>query len=48
MGIIYMHANAPVPLLPQRLAQYQALLNMMLAKKPEDRLQSAAEIEGWL
>ena len=48
MGIIYMHANAPVPLLPQRLAQYQALLNMMLAKKPENRLQSAAEIEGWL
>ena len=48
MGIIYMHANASVPLLPQRLAQYQALLNMMLAKKPENRLQSAAEIEGWL
>ena len=48
MAIIYMHANASVPLLPQRLAQYQALLNMMLAKKPENRLQSAAEIEGWL
>lgn len=48
MGIIYMHANAPVPLLPPRFAQYQALLNMMLAKKPEDRLQSAAEIDGWL
>ncbi len=48
MGIIYMHANAPVPLLPSRLAQYQALLNMMLAKKPENRLQSASEIDGWL
>ncbi len=48
MGIIYMHANAPVPLLPPRFAQYQALLNMMLAKKPDDRLQSAAEIDGWL
>ena len=48
MGIIYLHGNAPIPLLPTRLAQYQALLNMMLAKAPEDRLQSAAEIEEWL
>ena len=48
MGIIYRHANAPVPLLPNRIGQYQALLNMMLAKKPDDRLQSAAEVEEWL
>jgi len=48
MGIIYMHAKAPVPLLAPRLARYQALLNMMLAKRPEDRLQSAAEVEEWL
>ena len=48
MGIIYLHGNAPIPLLPTRFAQYQALLNMMLAKSPDDRLQSAAEIEEWL
>jgi serine/threonine protein kinase len=48
MGIVYLHANAPVPLLPTRLARYQALLNMMLAKAPEDRLQSAAEVDEWL
>ncbi len=48
MGIIYQHAQAPVPLLGPRFAKYQALLNMMLAKKPDDRLQSAAEIEEWL
>ena len=48
MGIIYKHAQAPIPLLPPRLSQYQALINMMLAKQPEDRLQSAAEIEEWL
>jgi serine/threonine protein kinase len=48
MGIIYKHARAPVPLLPPRLAKYQSLLNMMLAKLPEDRLQNAAEIEEWL
>jgi serine/threonine protein kinase len=48
MGIIYLHAKAPVPLLPPRFAKYQALLNMMLAKQPEDRLQSATEVEEWL
>jgi hypothetical protein len=34
--------------LPSRLAQYQTLINVMLAKLPQDRLQSAAEIEEWL
>ena len=48
MGIIYLHAQAPVPLLPPRLAEYQALINMMLAKKPEDRLQSAGEVAEWV
>lgn len=48
MGIIYKHAQAAIPLLPPRLSQYQALINMMLAKLPQDRLQSADEIEEWL
>ena len=48
MGVIYQHAQAPVPLLPSRLAKYQLLINMMLAKLPGDRLQTAAEIEEWL
>jgi len=48
MGIIYLHAQAPIPLLRPRLAKYQSLINMMLAKDPNDRLQSAAEIEEWL
>jgi CheY-like chemotaxis protein len=48
MGIIYKHSNAPIPLLKPRLAQYQALMNLMLAKKPEDRLQTADEISEWL
>lgn len=48
MGIIYKHAQAPVPLLPPRLAEYQSLINMMLAKSPVDRLQTAAEIDEWL
>ena len=48
MGIIVRHAQAPVPLLGPRFAKYQALLNMMLAKMPDDRLQSATEVEEWL
>jgi serine/threonine protein kinase len=48
MGIIYKHAQAPIPLLPARFAEYQSLLNMMLAKNPEDRLQSVADVEQWL
>lgn len=48
MGIIYKHAQSPVPLLPPRLSRYQVLINLMLAKLPEDRLQSIAEIDEWL
>jgi len=48
MGIIYKHANAPVPLLKPRVAHHQALINMLLAKYPDDRLSSAAEVEEWL
>ncbi len=48
MGIIYQHACAPIPLLPRRLAEYQSLLNLMLAKEPGDRLRSVAEVGQWL
>ncbi|MEM8816825.1 MAG: serine/threonine-protein kinase [Pseudomonadota bacterium] len=48
LSIVYLHANAPVPLLPLRLAEHQALINMMLAKDPANRLGSAEEIIEWL
>jgi len=48
MGIIFKHAKAPIPLLPPRLSQYQALINMLLAKEPDNRLQSADEILEWM
>lgn len=48
MGIIYKHAMAPIPLLPLRFADYQMLINLMLAKAPEDRLQHVAEVDEWL
>ena len=44
LAVIYMHANSPVPRLPQNLAHLQPLLDGLLAKKPVDRLPSAAAI----
>jgi hypothetical protein len=35
-------------LLSSRYAHYQAVLNLMLAKDPEDRLQTAEELVEWL
>ena len=48
MGIIFKHREAPVPVLSRSLSQYQPLINKLLAKKPQDRIQSAAEIAEWL
>jgi hypothetical protein len=48
MGIIFQHAQAPIPLLSTRFSRYQSVLNLMLAKKPEDRLQAADEIVEWV
>ena len=48
MGIIYKHAQDPIPLLPSRFAEYQSLLNLMLAKDPANRMQSVAEVSEWL
>jgi serine/threonine protein kinase len=48
MGIIYKHSESPVPVLPHRLAVYQALINLLMAKRPEDRMQTADEIVEWL
>ena len=44
LAVIYQHANAPVPRLPQNLAHLQPLLEGLLAKKPADRLPTAAAI----
>ena len=48
MGIIYKHAKAPVPVLPFELRHRQTLVNMMLAKQPDDRIQTAKEVLKWL
>ena len=44
MGVIYMHANAPIPLLPEDLRKYQHLLNKLLAKDPVHRFASASAL----
>jgi len=48
MSIIYKHTKSPVPVLPHYLSSHQALINLLLAKRPEDRIQSAREILEWL
>jgi serine/threonine-protein kinase PpkA len=42
--VVQMHVHAPPPSLPEALAGHQGLLDRLLAKKPEDRIQSASEL----
>jgi hypothetical protein len=44
MAVIYLHANAPIPLLPEDLRKYQRLLNQLLAKDPVHRFGSASAL----
>ena len=44
--LITMHVSAPIPRLPSSLAHYQPTLDKLLAKRPEDRFQSAGELCG--
>ena len=46
MAVLYMHANAPIPLLEEPLTRYQPLLDRLLAKEPADRFASAQELLG--
>jgi DNA-binding response OmpR family regulator len=44
MAVIYLHGNAPVPALNEPLDRLQPLLDRLLAKDPNDRFNSAAEL----
>lgn len=44
MGVIYMHGNAPRPVLEGDLKVYQPLLDRLLAVEPQDRFASAGEL----
>jgi len=43
-ALLYQHVHAPVPTLPAALARFQPLLAKMMAKRPQDRFNSAEEI----
>jgi class 3 adenylate cyclase/tRNA A-37 threonylcarbamoyl transferase component Bud32 len=46
-GLIALHVSAPRPKLPERLAEYQTILDRMIAVDPRDRYKTAEElIEG--
>ena len=43
-AISYAHVYEPIPMLPSPYEGYQELLNRLVAKEPDDRFQSAAEL----
>jgi len=43
-NIIELHVKGPVPRLPEHLAGYQPIIDRLLAKKPDERFQSAREL----
>ncbi|HZD54299.1 MAG TPA: serine/threonine-protein kinase, partial [Woeseiaceae bacterium] len=48
MAIIYKHSHAALPKLPPELARHQPLIDRLLAKRPEDRPQTADEVAACL
>ncbi len=44
IDIVMQHRSAPIPSLPDSLAEYQPLLNKMMAKTPDERFASADEV----
>jgi serine/threonine protein kinase/CheY-like chemotaxis protein len=42
MAILVHHAKAPIPRLPERLAQLQPVIDLLMAKDPDDRPHDAA------
>ncbi len=48
MAVIYKHSNTPLPRLSGPLAEFQELLDRMLAKQPHDRFQSTEALLGYV
>ena len=46
--IIIAHLSDPIPPLPDELCAYQELLNRMIAKRPDDRFDSAGEMVEYI
>ncbi|MCX7890857.1 MAG: protein kinase [Burkholderiales bacterium] len=47
-ALAYQHVHGAIPRLPQRLAGYQPIVDRLLAKKPEERFQSARELFAYI
>ena len=43
-ALIYQHVKAPIPRLKFQIRKYQAVIDGLLAKRPEDRIQTAREV----
>jgi tRNA A-37 threonylcarbamoyl transferase component Bud32 len=48
MAIIYKHRHQAIPRLPAPVAQWQGIVDALLAKRPEERYASAAQVEAVL
>jgi tRNA A-37 threonylcarbamoyl transferase component Bud32/ActR/RegA family two-component response regulator len=46
--LAFQHVHGAIPHLPKRLAGYQSLLDRLLAKRPEERFQSARELFAYV
>jgi len=44
MAVIYKHSHAPIPRLPEDIAEWQPLLERLLGKEPAERFQTGLEI----
>ena len=47
MSVIVKHRQAPVPLLAGAAAEFQPLVEKMLAKQPSGRFQNVSELLAW-
>ena len=47
-ALAYQHVHGQLPKLPRRLAGYQPILDRLVAKRPDDRFQSARELFNYI
>ena len=48
LAVIYKHSHADIPYVSDRFARYQEVINLLMAKDPADRMQTAQELLDYL